>query len=111
MAISPPIWITNYFEALVFGKCRADCPFVDVLPADDPPIRENSIVKANKIFDTFKMGYIKKSLIQTKGVAAKKALVSTKVDRCYSLQEKGEQVTTLSPATFVAGEWSLNDKN
>ncbi|GJU81791.1 GDSL esterase/lipase [Tanacetum coccineum] len=28
-----------------------------------------------------------------------------------SLQEKGEQVTDFSPATFVAGEYALNDKN
>ncbi|GKE23505.1 ribonuclease H-like domain-containing protein [Tanacetum coccineum] len=76
------------FEEFRSSKCRADYPFVDVLPADDPPIREDSIVKANKIFDSFKMGYIKESLIQTKGVAAKKALV----DRFGPLEEEDQVV-------------------
>ncbi|GJX07147.1 ribonuclease H-like domain-containing protein [Tanacetum coccineum] len=77
------------FEEFRSRKCRSDCLFVDVLHADDPPIREDSIVKANKIFDSFKMGYIKESLIQTKGVAAKKALVSTQVDRWYCYVTSG----------------------
>ncbi|PWA97918.1 hypothetical protein CTI12_AA021880 [Artemisia annua] len=53
------------------GKCLgADCPFVDVLPHD-----QDSILKAQKIFEAFKMDYVKESLIKAKGIDAKKALV------------------------------------
>ncbi|GJY46264.1 ribonuclease H-like domain-containing protein [Tanacetum coccineum] len=77
--------LSNHYLFNRISKCRADYPFVDVLHVDDPPIREDSIVKANKIYDSFKMGYIKESLIQTKGVAAKKALVFTTSVRAFAI--------------------------
>ncbi|GKD97491.1 hypothetical protein Tco_1381388 [Tanacetum coccineum] len=77
-------------------KCFVDCPFVDVLPGDPLTIREDSIVKANKLFEAFKFDYIKQSLIEAKSVDDKKALLdgwilqlemNEKMVELYNLQD------------------------